>query len=42
MMQALERLVVESPQDYQPIFEPLKKALSCRYREYIRETLAEY
>jgi len=24
------------------MIEPLKKAVGCRYREYVRETLAEY
>jgi hypothetical protein len=38
----LERLVVENPTEYSAHFEPLKKALNCRYREYIKETLAEY
>lgn len=41
-MQMLERLVVENPTEYSAHFEPLKKALNCRYREYIKETLVEY
>ena len=40
--QMVERLVVENPTEYQPIFEPLKKAINCRYKDYIKETLAEY
>jgi hypothetical protein len=39
----LEKLSGDNcPQDLQNLIEPMKKAANCRYREYIRETLAEY
>jgi len=42
-LQALiERLVAENPQEFGPLLEPMKKASTLRYREYIRETQAEF
>jgi hypothetical protein len=39
--QMIERLANEAPQEWGPLAEPMKKASVVRYREYIRETLAE-
>ena len=38
----IERLSLENAQEYGPLIEPMKKAASMRFREYIRETNAEY
>ncbi len=38
----LDKLSVDCPADLQGLIEPMKRAANCRYREYIRETLAEY
>ena len=39
LSQTLERMQQENPDQN---LEPLKRAANCKYREYIRETLAEY
>lgn len=38
----IERLAMENPQEYSIMVEPMKKACGLRYKEYIRETVAEY
>jgi len=35
----IERLALENPQEYSVLLEPLKKASTLRYREYLRETV---
>jgi hypothetical protein len=37
----IERIALEHPQEFGNLVEPMKKASSVRYREYIRETLME-
>jgi hypothetical protein len=37
----IERLAMENPTEYSGLVEPMKKASTVRYREYIRETLIE-
>jgi len=37
----IEKFVSENPQDFGNMLEPMRRAASIRYREYIRETLAE-
>lgn len=38
----IEKLAVDNPSEYASLVEPMKKALNCKYREYIREAVAEY
>lgn len=38
----IERYANENPIEFAPILDTLKKASTFRYKEYIRETLAEY
>lgn len=35
-------MVSENPSEFAALAEPMKKALNCKYREYIREATAEY
>jgi hypothetical protein len=37
----IERLALDAPSEYGHLVESMKKASAVRYREYIRETLAE-
>lgn len=34
--------MIENPQEFGSTGEAMKRALNLKYREYIRETLAEY
>ena len=38
----IERLAVENPQEYSILVDPMKKASGLRYKDYIREAVAEY
>ncbi len=40
MNQTLDRISIDP--EYASIIEPMKRASNLKYREYIRETLAEY
>jgi hypothetical protein len=41
MYQIIDKFVSENPQEYGHLLEPMRKAASLRYKEYIRETLVE-
>ena len=38
----IERLAVDNPQEYSILVDPMKKAAGLRYKEYIKEAVAEY
>ena len=38
----IEKLAMENPNDYANLVEPMKKAATIRYKEYVREAIAEY
>lgn len=38
----IERLAVENPAEFGILVDPMKKATGLRYKEYIREAIAEY
>ena len=37
----IERLAIENPAEFSGLIDPMKKASTVRYREYLRETLQE-
>jgi len=38
----IEKLAMDNPQEYSILVEPMKKASTLRYKEYIREAVSEY
>ena len=38
----IEKLAIDNPQEYSILVDPMKKAQSMRYKEYIREATAEH
>ena len=42
LLQQIDKLITEDPEQYGHLSEAMKKAAGFKYREYIRETLAEY
>ena len=40
--QLIERLALENPQEFSILVDPMKKAAGLRFKEYIREAVAEY
>lgn len=41
MYQIIEKFVGDNPQEFGHLLEPMRKAASLRYKDYIRETLLE-
>lgn len=41
MYQIIDKFCADNPQDFGHLLEPMRKAASLRYKEYIRETLLE-
>lgn len=38
----IEKLVSDNPQDWSVLCDPMKKAATIRFRDYIREATLEY
>ena len=38
----IEKLAIDNPQEYSLLVDPMKKASTMRYKEYIREASTEY
>jgi len=38
----IEKLAMENPNEFANLVEPMKKATTIRYKEYVREAIAEY
>lgn len=42
LLSMIDKLAFDPNSEWAGMVEPMKRAANCRYREYIRETLAEY